>query len=344
VAGATGLVIVTATVLSAIRTVVVPRSAQARIPRVVATILGRLFRMRTRRAGHFDDVDRALALQAPLYLLVLPVVWLGAALVGFAAVYIGVGVPSVVAAIRLSGSSLTTLGNVTAETNSTHAVAVIEAVIGLGLVALLITYLPSIYAAFQRRELLVTRLEVRAGDPPDAVTMLIRHTRIGGLDRSVELFARWEEWFADVEETHTSQPALTRFRSPNPRRSWVTAAGAVLDGAALMASVVEAPPMPEAQLCLRAGYLSLRAIADVSGIDHPRNPAPGDPISVDRATFDAVVAQLEGAGVPLRPDRDQAWRDFAGWRVNYDQVLLNLAREVEAPPAPGIGHGVRDGG
>jgi len=82
----------------------------------------------------------------------------------------------------------------------------------------------------------------------------------------------------------------------------------------------------------------------VSGIDHPRNPAPGDPISVDRATFDAVVAQLEGAGVPLRPDRDQAWRDFAGWRVNYDQVLLNLAREVEAPPAPGIGHGVRDGG
>jgi len=70
--------------------------------------------------------------------------------------------------------------------------------------------------------------------------------------------------------------------------------------------------MPEAQLCLRAGYLSLRAIADVSGIDHPRNPAPGDPISVDRATFDAVVAQLEGAGVPLRPDRDQAWRDFGG--------------------------------
>ncbi len=62
VAGATGLVIVTATVLSAIRTVVVPRSAQARIPRVVATILGWLFRMRTRRAGHFDDVDRALAL------------------------------------------------------------------------------------------------------------------------------------------------------------------------------------------------------------------------------------------------------------------------------------------
>jgi hypothetical protein len=32
-------------------------------------------------------------------------------------------------------------------------------------------------------------------------------------------------------------------------------------------------------------------------------------------------------------DRDQAWRDFAGWRVNYDTVLLALAALTLAPPA-----------
>ena len=32
-------------------------------------------------------------------------------------------------------------------------------------------------------------------------------------------------------------------------------------------------------------------------------------------------------------DRDQAWRDFAGWRVNYDTVLLSLASMVTAPYA-----------
>ena len=43
------------------------------------------------------------------------------------------------------------------------------------------------------------------------------------------------------------------------------------------------------------------------------------------AEFDEVYARLAEAGVPIKPDREQAWRDFAGWRVNYDTVLLTLA-------------------
>ncbi|HVE76170.1 MAG TPA: hypothetical protein VND22_05335, partial [Actinomycetota bacterium] len=38
--------------------------------------------------------------------------------------------------------------------------------------------------------------------------------------------------------------------------------------------------------------------------------------------------------LPLRKDREQAWLDFWGWRVNYDEVLLGLARLTMAPPAP----------
>jgi len=38
--------------------------------------------------------------------------------------------------------------------------------------------------------------------------------------------------------------------------------------------------------------------------------------------------------VPVRPDRERAWRDFAGWRVNYDSVLLGLAGVTMAPYAP----------
>ena len=45
------------------------------------------------------------------------------------------------------------------------------------------------------------------------------------------------------------------------------------------------------------------------------------------------MASLEEAGVPLNADRDQAWRDFSGWRVNYDTVLLALANLTSAPPA-----------
>ena len=37
--------------------------------------------------------------------------------------------------------------------------------------------------------------------------------------------------------------------------------------------------------------------------------------------------------MPLRADRDQAWRDFAGWRVNYDVPLVTLAGFLVAPYA-----------
>jgi hypothetical protein len=80
----------------------------------------------------------------------------------------------------------------------------------------------------------------------------------------------------------------------------------------------------------------LRAIGSYFGIGFDPDPSPDDPISVDRAEFDEVLDRLAAAGVPLKPDRDQAWRDFSGWRVNYDHVLIALAGMTMAPYAPWV--------
>jgi hypothetical protein len=64
------------------------------------------------------------------------------------------------------------------------------------------------------------------------------------------------------------------------------------------------------------------------------DPAPDDPISITRAEFDEVWDHLAAIGIELKPDRNQAWRDFAGWRVNYDTVLLALADVTVAAYAP----------
>ena len=61
---------------------------------------------------------------------------------------------------------------------------------------------------------------------------------------------------------------------------------------------------------------------------------PDHPISVRREEFDAALDRLALAGARLKPDRDRAWQDFAGWRVNYDDVLLSLAGLTMAPIAP----------
>jgi hypothetical protein len=330
-----GAAIVARTVFSAIQTFVLPRSANDRLSRFVFQTVFRLFRVLLRKTRTYAQRDRIMAFYAPISLLALIPIYLTLILIGFAGMYWAIGnVGSWEQALKVSGSSIVTLGYSAPDDLPDGLLMVAEAAIGLILVAVLIAYLPTMYNAFQRREQAVTLLEVRAGSPPRAVEMLLRYQRIHGLDRLNVLWVQWEQWFADIEESHTSLAALVFFRSPQPDHSWVTAAGAVLDAAALTRSTVDVPRDAQADLCIRAGYLALRRIADFFQIAYIANPTPDQPISVSRAEFDEACAELQRGGVPLIADRDQAWRDFTGWRVNYDTVLLALAAITMAPYAP----------
>jgi hypothetical protein len=329
-----GAAVVAGTLLSAIRTFVLPRSARDRLTAIVFLTVRFFFRLRTGRARSYEERDRVMALFAPISLLSLPPAWLALVLTGYMCMFRAAGTPTWHEAFRFSGSALLTLGFAAADDVPRAILMYSEATIGLGLVALLIAYLPTMYSAFSRREAAVNLLEVRAGSPPSAVELIERFNRLHGFDKLNDLWTTWEMWFADVEESHTSLAALAFFRSPQPDRSWVTAAGAVLDAAAMVRSTVDIPTDVQADLCIRAGYLALRRIADFFRIAYDPTPNRGDPISVSRQEFDAACERLASAGVPLKPDRDQAWADFAGWRVNYDTVLLALAGLTMAPYAP----------
>jgi hypothetical protein len=215
-------------------------------------------------------------------------------------------------------------------------VAFTEAAIGLGLLALVIAYLPTIYNTFSRREIAVTDLAIRAGTPPTPLEWLTRAHLTGFLEDMDRFWDTWFAWFTEIQETHTSNGALAHFRSPNPHRHWVVAAGAVLDTAAVRLSAIELPWTPNAPLCIRAGFVALREVAGFFGFDYDPDPAPDDPICVTREEFDELCDELAARGLPMKADRDQAWRDWAGWRVNYDAVLVALAAFVKAPYAPWI--------
>ena len=274
-----------------------------------------------------------MELYAPVSLFVLLIAWLFSINVGYILMNWAVDTQSWYAAFKISGSSLLTLGFALVDNFPSTVLVFSEATIGLILIAILIAYLPTIYSAFSRREAMVTMLEVRAGSPPSAVEMIIRFSRLKRFKEFSLLWIAWEAWFVDIEETHTSLGALPFFRSPQPHRSWVVAAGAILDGAALVLSAIDIPRDTQADLCIRAGYLSLRYIANFFLIPYNANPSPDDPISVSRAEFEEAMDEMAAAGVPLKADRDQAWRDFSGWRVNYDTVLLGLAELTQSPPA-----------
>ena len=329
-----GTVVVGWTLLSALKTVVVPRAYSSWLTRVHFVVWRRIFDVGTSPRRTYEQRDRAMALFAPLALVTLPASCVIIVVIGFNAIDWGTGVRPLTEALVTSGSSLMTLGFVRPPGTWRVLIAFAEAGIGLGLISLMISYLPTIYSAFSRREAQVGMLEVRAGLPPSAAELLTRYQRIGRLEHIGEdVFERWEQWFIDVEESHTTQGSLVFFRSPHAERSWITAAGCVLDTAAVVESVVDRPRDPRAQIMLRTGFFCLRRIADLYGIAYDPDPSPDGPISVSRREFDLLCVELTAADIPLRADRDQAWRDFAGWRVNYDTVLLALCSLVMAPPA-----------
>lgn len=332
---AAGVVVVALTVLSAVSTVVVPRGIPVRLTRVVFLVMRRLISARRRLARSSRAAEHVLAFYAPMSLLATVVTWLVLVLGGFTLVFWGLGIGSIEHAYEASGSAMTTLGFVPVHGAAQQSAAFAEAGLGLFLLALLITYLPSMYAAFQRREVLVGLGFIQAGAPPTGVELLVRFHRIRGLEAlEDQVWDRWTQGFVDIEESHTSSPALPFFRSPVPERSWITAAGAVLDGASLLSSTVDAPHQPAADLCIRAGYVSLRRVADYFSLPYDPAPVRGDAISVTRAEWEAARDELGAAGVPLRADVEEAWLDFSGWRVNYDAALVGLAALVNAPPAP----------
>ena len=329
-----GLLLVVRGLLSAVRTFVVPRGSYDGISSLIFRVMGRLFRAFARPGTPYERRDAVMALFAPVSLVLLPIVLLAIILAGFAAMYWALDPTTIEAATRASGSALLTLGFAPIQGWPALLLSFMEAAIGLILVALLIAYLPTMYTAFQRREGFVAKLGVRAGTPASGTELLIRFWSVDLSGALADLWAEAETWFIDLEESHTTLAALPFYRSPRSSRSWITAAGALMDGASLLRSTIDVPIEARADLAITAGFTTLDAIATFFRIPTIARPATsGDPISVTRAEYDSAVDELATAGLPIRADREQAWRDFAGWRVNYDDALLRLSSLTMAPDA-----------
>ena len=328
-----GVYVVARTMLGAIRAFVLTRGSNDPLIRAFFLVIRRFFGLIAHRRKSYAWQDRVLAYYPPVSLVLLPTYWIALVGTGYTLIFWALGAGSLADSFRLSGSSILTLGFASSPVPGASLAAFTEAALGLILVALLISYLPTIYGAFSRRELLVNLLEVRADSPPSAVVLLTRANRLRGLDALHEVWERWEPWFSELEETHTSLPILVFYRSQQADHSWVNAAEAIMDTAALARSVVDVPLDVQADLTIRAGYLAVRRIADYFFLRYDAHPPQDAPTSISREMFERVCEVLAADGVPLKADRDQAFLDFNGWRVNYDAPVLALARMTTAPPS-----------
>jgi hypothetical protein len=332
---------------SALKTVVLPQEGNPRLAQFVFALVYRILVHRRRN----DAATRSLrSLYAPVALASLPLAWMISMMLAFTCIYWGTRDLSWSRAFEISVSSLTTLGF--AEPNGPGRIwlAFIEATIGLGLVALLISYLPTIYSAYNAREKGTNRLRPVAGSPPNPQEFLQSLQRLGGLE-SPDIWSGAADWMLDLEQTHTAFPILSYFPGSDPVQSWVGTMGAVLDASALVVAVSDmdmGEAFADAQkgplVVLVYGLPLIVRIARAVYIPLPpptrlldvlaRSDQPAPAVSISRDEYDAALAALSGILVVTPGREEEAWRRFAWIRSAYDPALRALAGVTLATSAP----------
>ena len=323
---------------SAIGALVVTRAVGSRLTRMADKIVTIAFRMLNEHIPEYRRRDRVMSFQAAAILVAQLAAWLATAFAGFT-LLLWPFEHDLGGAFSAAGSSLFTLG-FDVPPGTTPAVMVFAgAATGLTILTLQIAYLPTLYAAFNRRETDVALLNSRAGVPSWGPELLGRTyyalgSGVSTIDTMPALYAQWERWASDVAESHTTYLPLVRFRSPQPLSSWVTALLAVLDSAALYLSLSpKAAPVVPARLCLRSGFQCFTRVARAMGLRIPEEPDPDAGISLSYEEFLDAVERMRKVDFPIERDPADAWPDFVGWRVNYEEAAYKIAYALDAVPA-----------
>jgi hypothetical protein len=259
-----GCILLGVVLLDAFQTIILPRRpvGKLRITRAFFVVTWLPWRWVASRFPVHKGREQMYGVYGPLALLSLFVVW--AVLLSFAygLIYFGMHAPfadpshpvTALAQLRscfyVSGTTLVTLGlgDIVPMSMGARVLVVLEAGNGLGFVALVISYVPVIYTAFSTREITVALLDARAGSPPTAGELLLRHNFSGGHHALTLLLGDWERWAATMLETHVSYPILCYYRSQHDNQSWLSAIVAILDTCALLITTVEGPSSRQAQL------------------------------------------------------------------------------------------------
>jgi hypothetical protein len=202
-----------------------------------------------------------------------------------------------------------------------RALTVVEAGLGFGFLALVIGYLPVLYQGFSRREVNISLLDARAGSPPSAGELLLRHADdMAGLE---SLLRDWERWAAELMESHLSYPVLLYFRSQHEHQSWLGSLTAILDASALVMVGIHGGPARQAQLTFAMARHAVVDLAQATGTA-PRGP------ETDRLPpedFRSLQSLLIRNGVRLK-EGAMAETALAAFRGLYEPYVASLAARL----------------
>lgn len=335
-----GLVLILIVFYDLFQSIILPRPAvnKVQLARRLVRPTWLMWRWVSQRSSRIDRSEGRLAPFAPAVLLLLFVVWAAAAVLGYGLIINGLADqfhPSpqdLATSIYISATTLVPLsyGDFVPEGGLARAVIIAESATGVGIAALVITLLFSLYESFRAREELVVSLDAMAGAPPSGVQILETAAKHGMRPELRQTFDEWRRWSAMVLESHLAYPLLVYFRSSHDNEAWINSFGAVMDAAVLIISTVDDDSEGPARLMLRIGN---HLVEDMSWVFGLKSATDG---IVERAEYQVAVERLVKAGYHVR-DTEAGWKQFAELRSKYASPLNQMAQWLVIPPAQWIG-------
>ncbi len=346
--------------------VVVPRwsSRRWRIAPFFVDLLWRGWRYLGQRRRDVEAREDFLGSYAPTALMLLLALWVALLITGYGLCFWALRAfeePSPVnffEAVYIAGETFLTIGygDFKPISGLSRLVALSAGASGLAVFALVISFLFTLYGTFERREVLIVTLDARAGNPASGVALLQTYAELDLLDDLPRLFSQWEEWSAQVLQSHIAYPILPFFRSSHEGESWIAALGAVLDAATLLTTTVctgaidrpelgsdaaknlenkcNQKQMGAAHIMIRIGCHTVIDLSHWFGFRHDEDPSPHP--GVEKIEFVLARRHLESAGYKLRGEAE-SWADFSRQRAVYALSLNELAKHFAAPPAQWVG-------
>jgi hypothetical protein len=321
--------------IDAFETLVLPRRVNRpyRYARLFYVSMWRLWRLLAVRLPPGKRRENFLSFFGPLSILLLLSTWATGLILGFTFLHASLGTAlhtpddhvGFGTYLYLSGQTFFTLGfgEVTPTGPLGRFLAVAEAGVGFGFMALIIGYLPVLYQAFSRREVTISMLDARAGSPPSAWQLLLRLARAGQMQTVKTFLAEWERWASELLESHLSFPVLTYYRSQHDNQSWLAALTVVLDTSALLIAAVKEADAYQTQLTFA---MARHATVDLALV-FKTPPQPPEPDRLPPPRWQRLCESLHQAGLELR-EGPAVEKKMAELRATYEPFVNALARRL----------------
>ncbi|HVS29710.1 MAG TPA: hypothetical protein VHE14_09170 [Solirubrobacteraceae bacterium] len=282
--------------------------------------------------------DTFLGLFGPIGLLALVTFWAAALMAGFAGLHwanasrvAAHGATHLADDVYFSASAFFNSTSTVAHGGMARVLRIAEAATGYLVLFVVIGYLPALFQAYSRREVAVSQLDPRAGSPPSASRLLQRSGHLGGWQDIDGYLAEWEQWAAELMETHLSYPLLAYYRSQHVNQNWLAALTTVLDTSAFAIAVAPAAT-PSAEVTFAIGRHALADLAYAFRVK-PGESLPDRLSDADWARLRAIAAEASLELTDHEPSRGQ----LDELRAMYEPYAIALSRRLELPLPAWVG-------